>query len=102
MVLLLVRRLGRHLNAVIALFPRVGSSQLGSHSQSRRSAAILRIPRLGNGRDKAIPLFRDGFDVERLVGRGSQGLAEPPDSRMHAAGEIYEEIIWPEMLAPFI
>ncbi|MDX6460542.1 MAG: hypothetical protein QOJ51_1124 [Acidobacteriaceae bacterium] len=88
----LLRRVGRNLNAAITPFPRVGYSQLGSRSRLRRSAAILRIPRLGNGRDKAIALPGNGFDVERLVGRIAQGLAELHDSRIEAVIEIDEGV----------
>src|SRR5258707_8600476 len=78
------------------------SASSDPRSQSRRSAAILRIPRLGNGRDKAITLLRDGFDVKRLVGRVAQGRAELHDSRIHAVVEIDEGVGWPEMLAQLL
>jgi hypothetical protein len=68
----------------------------------RRSAAILRIRWAGDGSDKAITLFRDGFDVERLLGRATQGLAELHDSRIQAVIEVDEGIGRPEMLAQLL
>ena len=98
----LVRRFGRNLNAAIALFPRVVYRQLGSRSRLRRSAAILRIGWVGNGRDEAIALLRDGFDVERLVGRITQGLAELHDRSIQTVVEIDEGVGRPEMLAQLL
>ena len=102
MPLLLVRRAGRNLNAAIALLPRAVYRQLGSRSRWGRIAAILRIPWMGNGSDEAIALPGDGLDIERLVGRVAQGLAELHDRSIQAVIEVDEGVGWPEVLAQLL